>query len=369
MFSLKHTQACCIAATLLALPGSALAASERVVYSFDEQIGPTDLINVGGKLYGASAYGGAYGNGDLFEVTTDGVESELYSFNLANHGGVAYGSAAPRNLINVGGTLYGTSLGGGATPGSGSVFKLATGALTVLHSFSFGSDGYNPRDLVNVGGKFYGITNYGGAGNNGVFFKLTKTGVETVLHAYKQFAPNGLINVGGTIYSTEIGGIGGIGGKYGAVVKLGPSGAPSVLYAFKGGSDGASPGGLLSVGDAIYGITGAGGAYNNGTLFEVTTEGVEKVLYSFGSSGSEIIGPRSLINVGGTIYGLTEGGGAYGNGTVFKLTTDGFALVYSFKGGSDGAGPFSLTNIGTKLYGITVVGGINNDGTVFEVTP
>jgi len=67
----------------------------------------------------------------------------------------------------------------------------------------------------------------------------------------------------------------------------------TVLYSFKGGTDGASPGGTL-VRDAagnLYGATG-GGIFNFGTVFKLDTIGNETVLYSFkgGADGGFPVG-------------------------------------------------------------------------------
>ena len=61
-----------------------------------------------------------------------------------------------------------------------------------------------------------------------------------------------------------------------------------------------------------------------------------------------------------------------GCGTVFKLTPNGTeTVIYSFTGkGSDGANPFSdliLDATGEFLYGTTQGGGAFNVGTVFKV--
>jgi len=69
----------------------------------------------------------------------------------------------------------------------------------------------------------------------------------------------------------------------------------------------------------------------------------EKILYAFtgGSDGSEPF--DDLIADGqGNLYGTTRFGGRGGYGTVFKVTPQGKETVlYSFSGGSDGSEPFS----------------------------
>ena len=56
-------------------------------------------------------------------------------------------------------------------------------------------------------------------------------------------------------------------GSLGAVAPA-PASEYSVVYSFKGGSDGASPfSGLVNVGGTLYGTTYFGGASGNGTAF------------------------------------------------------------------------------------------------------
>jgi uncharacterized repeat protein (TIGR03803 family) len=59
------------------------------------------------------------------------------------------------------------------------------------------------------------------------------------------------------------------------------------LYSFKGGTDGELPyAALIAVGGKLYSTTYEGGASGVGTVFEVSTSGKERVLYSFGTDGA-----------------------------------------------------------------------------------
>jgi uncharacterized repeat protein (TIGR03803 family) len=138
------------------------------------------------------------------------------------------------------------------------------------------------------------------------------------------------------------------------------------------------------VNDKLYGTTAAGGVHlcgsgGCGTVFSVTTAGVEKVLYSFGGGADGANPEAGLINIGGTLYGTTcEGGGSgcsgLGCGTIFSVTRSGTAKVlHSFGGSFDGAYPVApLTNLNGTLHGTTYGGGSSNCsggcGTIFSVT-
>jgi uncharacterized repeat protein (TIGR03803 family) len=74
------------------------------------------------------------------------------------------------------GNLYGTTAGGGTNGGYGTVFQISsTGALTSLYSFTGGNDGANPQaGLVQTSdGNLYGTTADGGQGIAGTVFRLT----------------------------------------------------------------------------------------------------------------------------------------------------------------------------------------------------
>jgi len=149
-------------------------------------------------------------------------------------------------------------------------------------------------------------------------------------------------------------------------------------------SDGAGPqAGLILSGNTLYGTTGSGGAYGDGTVFSVpVTGGTPTVLASFnGSNGRYPDG--DLILSGNTLYGTTSEGGAYGGqfiggiggGTVFSVpVTGGTPTVLASFNGTDGSYPAAgLILSGNTLYGTTYFGGndysapYSGTGTVFSV--
>ena len=246
--------------------------------------------------------------------------------------------------------------------------------LSVTETVIFGfpdqyADGYAPEAaLLDVNGTFYGTTYLGGLYNAGTVFKITPSGTETVLHFFHGGADGGypqtsLINLNGTLYgTTSSGGLGASGG-YGTVFRISTSGNLTILHRFAGPpTDGKIPAGALSAFNGkLYGMTGEGGQYGYGTVFDVTTTGVESVVYSF-RGRSDGGGPGgNLINVKGTLYGTTAGGGSSNHGTVFSVTAAGVEKVlHSFSGSPDGSEPVAgLANVNGTLYGTTVGGGLN----------
>ena len=128
-------------------------------------------------------------------------------------------------------------------------------------------------------------------------------------------------------------------------------------------------GDLLLVGSNLYGMTSAGGANGDGTIFsEPITGGTPTILFSFdGAHGSEPLGDLTLI--GSTLYGMTKIGGTSSDGTIFSIPLIGGTptILHSFSG-ADGANPDgSLSLAGLTLYGMTQNGGASGDGTVFAL--
>jgi uncharacterized repeat protein (TIGR03803 family) len=200
-------------------------------------------------------------------------------------------------------------------------------------------------------------------------------------------APNGVIDVGGTLYGTT--GVGGYPCGCGTVFSVTPSGTEKVLYSFAAGSDGSEPrAGLIDVRGTLYGTTDGGGSYeclfgnyyyySCGTVFSITPTGTEKVLHSFSgypNDGAFPVAP--LIGVKGTLYGTTFDGGTvcYGSyyavcGAVFSITRGGVERVlHSFRLAGGGREPQAgLVDVDGTLYGTTVFGGKHGYGTVFKIT-
>jgi uncharacterized repeat protein (TIGR03803 family) len=372
----------------------------RVLYSFrggTDGSGPGSLLNVNGTLYGTTGGGGMYGYGTVFAITSSGRETVLYSFGKGTDGIFPGGG-----LVDVNGTLYGTT-GYGGTYSYGTVFAVTTsGRETVLYSFKGGTDGWAPTSrLLDVNGDLYGTTKLGGAycsgAGCGTVFSVTTSGKETVLYRFKggtadgQNPYAGLIDVKGELYGTTSGGGAHCAGGYrdcGTVFSIMPSGKETVRYSFKGGTtdDGQSPqAALIDVRDTLYGTTTGGGSYGNGTVFAVTTSGMETVLHSFSTGHDGAIPEAPLLDMNGMLYGTTSGGATnyYGNygGTVFEISTSGKERVLHNFGSAvnDGLDPSaSLTNVKGTLYGATPVGGTGSCsrgsgsygcGTVFALKP
>ena len=319
------------------------------------------------------------------EIPQPALDGPAYRI-LHKFGGSGDGWFPASALINVKGTLYGTTARGGSN-NAGTVYSITkSGEETVLHSFGAPGDGAQPyAPLVYVNGSLYGTTSAGGTNNVGVVFSITPAGVEKVLHTFGPLqGPDGavpyagLINVRGTLYGTTS-----QGGLYeecpgrltcGTVFSITTSGVEAVVYSFGHRvNDGFAPvAALLNDHGTLYGTTSEGGNFGRGTIFEITY-GSFTSLYSFGANRFfDGTAPSSaLIDVNGSLYGTTTNGGAYSDGgTVFNITKGGRRekVIHSFNGADGGWPTAGLIDVQGILYGATSQGGMKNVGTIFSMT-
>ena len=271
--------------------------------------------------------------------------------------------------------------------------KAQAQTFTTLYGFTGGFDGGTPSDgiVLDAQGDVYGTTQSGGAGRCklgcGTLFKLTPNGTETVIYSFpagaKSGASPGLIwDTKGNLYGTTIGTPK---GPYGAVFELTNQAKAKWRYLFKQTVDGDIPDGVLFMDTKgnLYGTTLEGGAYGDGTVFQVTPKRIETVLHSFGSSGSDGMEPLAglVSDLQGNLYGTTLLGGSNDVGTVYKITPGGTeTVIYNFSGEMDGAGPSAgmIFDAQSNLYGTTLEGGggslcskgvFPGCGTVFKLDP
>jgi uncharacterized repeat protein (TIGR03803 family) len=387
-------------------PRGAGGSSYRVLYSFAPPWKRGDgarpmgkLHTIGANLYGTTDVGGTsnaqctLGCGTVFTVDTAGKERVIYRFAGGSKG------AGPLAALTYDTELFGTTTSGGSSAcsgGCGTVFKLTTDGKPemVLHRFTGGTDGANPvAGMVLVGTTFYGTTPYGGMTTNlcsngcGTVFAVTASGSERIIYRFKGGSDgatpiDSLYVFDGNLYGTTE--YGGSSTNFcetgcGTVFEMSTSGVKKTLYSFRYSSksaDSAYPAaGLVALNGELYGTTIGGGKYSDGTVFAVDpTTGSEKVLHSFDCCSTVLDGEfpvAPLVAVDGILYGTTRNGGTNLRGTVFEIRTSGLETVlHDFTGSPDGDAPTAgLAPIGGVLYGTTADGGSRSEGTVFALKP
>lgn len=399
---------CLVAALCVVTAVASYSQTFETLVTFDWTDGafPSALIQgADGNLYGTAAGGGTDG-GTAFKIGPDGQIKTLHSFcsqtNCPDGVSVLAGLVQSTN-----GNFYGTTYAGGAS-NSGTVFEVtSSGKFTTLYSFcaqSLCTDGYEPYagSLVQgANGDFYGTTYRGGAGTfggtAGTIFKITSAGKLTTLYSFCS-QPGcsdgagpwaGLVQAtNGDFYGTTYWG----GSMYsGTIFRLSQSGRLSTLYSFCSQSrcsDGAYPtGGLVQGTDGnLYGTTSGPG--NGGTVFKITTTGTLTTLYHFcsfyGCPDGSIPMAGLVQGTDGNLYGTTSEGGVaaygcgglhlYGCGSIFRITRSGkLTKLYDFcsqSGCTDGALPQSVLMQGTdgNFYGSTNDGGNSDTNCIFSGT-
>jgi uncharacterized repeat protein (TIGR03803 family) len=331
------------------------------------------LIDASGNLYGTALQGGAHGKGAVFELSEgSGTISTLASF-----GGLDGANPYAALITDGSGNLYGTTYGGGAS-GDGTVFELTQGSGTITRLASFdGSDGTNPQAslIMDGSGNLYATAVHGGAGY-GTVSELAQ-GARKIETLASFVAPDG-IGALGTLIMDSSGNLYGTtrqAGAYGdgTVFRLAPGSGKLTALASFNGTDGANPyGGLIMDGSGnLYGTTYGGGAHGDGTVFELAAgSSTITTLASFeGTDGAHPFAAL-VMDSSGNLYGTTYAGGASNDGTVFELAHGSGAItrLASFTR-TDGIGLYAgLVMDGSgNLYGTAVYGGAYGDGTVFEL--
>jgi len=220
--------------------------TEKILYSFqggkDGDFPAGDLtFDKAGNLYGATQYGGGFGNcnapyfqncGVIFKLSPPvknggkWKEKVLYSFKSGTDGANPNGGL----VFDSKGAIYGTTFSGGnqgckgdASVGCGTAFRLRPptqngGAWVerLLHVFNGRDDGGQPSAglILDASGSLYGIAGGGNISGGGIIFRLAAVGghwKETVLHWFSNSGggPPGaslIFDSVGNLYGTTTGG-------------------------------------------------------------------------------------------------------------------------------------------------------------------
>jgi uncharacterized repeat protein (TIGR03803 family) len=324
--------------------------TETTIHSFSLGVSdgyrPNTLTTDGkGNLFGTTLLGGANGDGICYELSPAGdswVETILFSFGVGSAGKVPFGNL----IVDAQGTIFGTD------------DNVTTAWYESVYEASL-SDGYVAHMIYTT--PF--VTASGGNGGlamdaSGNIFGISVQGYLPQIATAFELSPNG--NGGWN---------------------------SNVLYTFRAGIEPESSPTLDKLG-RIYGTTTLGGINNNGTVYRLNPgadgQWTRQILYSFKGGKTDGSGPYSAVvfDASGNMYGTTSAGGAFDKGTVFELSPVGDGrryqetILWSFNG-ADGNGPVSalVRDSAGNLYGTTPMGGDRECGAfagcglAFEVVP
>jgi hypothetical protein len=124
----------------------------------------------------------------------------------------------------------------------------------------------------------------------------------------------------------------------------------------------------------LFGFTSAGGAYNQGTAFELQPSAGGwnyNALLSFTARNMGAVS-TPVLDSAGNLYGCINSGSTHAVGAIFELTflgeTWNYVSLHDFNV-SDGAYPFgsALLDAQGNLYGTATEGGLSREGVVFEI--
>ncbi len=256
-----------------------------------------------GNFYGTTTFGGAAGDGMVFKITPAGTLTTLYNFcSLA---GCADG-ANPYDALVQGtdGNFYGTTKSGGPQETKGTTFEMnPRGPMIALSNPSCSQNcGYGDQPYAGfvqaTNGNLYLTVTSGGGDDDGTVLQMTPTGTVTLLHTFtggtdgnSPYDP--LIQASdGNLYGTTYSGST---NNSGTVFEITTGGTLTTLYSFgvvSGGGNGANPESplLQATSGTFYGTTTGGGSIGWGAIFSLTNGlgPFVTTLPSFGLVGSTV---------------------------------------------------------------------------------
>ena len=369
-----------LALAFLLMLASSAGAQFTSLYSFGTHAGDPAHPNYpgfvvqgrDGNLYSTSYDGGTDNAGTVFKITLAGQVSVLYSFD-----GVT--GAFPSGGLTLGsdGNFYGTTFENGPS-NYGTVFKITSaGKLTVLHAFD-STDGSNPWGVPVQGtdGAYYGTTETGTSANCGTVYRVTAGGTFKTLYNFdgaygcQPLAPL-VLGTDGNFYGTTLGLSGVNNPNLGAIYKITPAGAITLVHSFDGTHGGGPYAPLMQATNGnFYGSTVNGGMYGYGVVFEMSPAGSYIDLHDF-DPNTEGGSPFSALVEGtnGVLYGTTVYGGTFNDGTIYSIPLGGGNpdTLYSFDGttGTSPGAPLAQHTDGT-FYGDSAWGGRDDLGTFYS---
>lgn len=293
------------------------------------------IVNGSGILYGSDQFSDIYS----IDPATSSIDT-VTGFNQSANTGVQPNG---KLVFDASGNLYGTTEGNGNINlypninGYGSIFELNPSTNTVTTLFTFnGTNGISPRGglITDTSGNLYGMTSNG----YDTIFEFTPSSntftTLATLHGQGQnIYDNGDLVMDGNnneLYGTTNG-----------LPNTSPEGSENTIFSLDLNTDTLSTirkfsgevVGSLVVDDAgnLYGTLNGNGP---GTVFELSgpNHDILTTLATFNTITSGYAPNGLVMDSSGVLYGTTTEGGAYGNGTFFEISGINSAsqtLVYS----------------------------------------
>ena len=308
------------------------------------------IEDANGNLFGTTSAGGTSNYGTIFEVVQGSDTITTLATFVGTNGASPYGGL----VEDANGNLFGTTHGGSGAGAAGTVFELAYGSntITTLADFTGTGIGAGPYAALveDANGNLFGTTYNGGTSGEGTAFELVH-GSNTITTLVTFNGTNGshpydalIENANGDFFGTTSAG----GNGYGTVFELTPqSGGYTIttLATFNGSGNGGTPEDSLveDNGGNLFGTTSTGGTLGLGTVFELANgSGTITPLVAF--NGTDGASPQDglIEDSNGNLFG-TSRGGAYGDGSVYEVSVAPAATATTLVG--NGPNP-SLSGVG-----------------------
>lgn len=338
------------------------------------------MIEIGGKLYGCLAYGGANSTGIIYEYdpVTNNYTS-IYDF-ISPTGSTPYCDL----LLASNGKCYGTTSSGG-TNNRGVIFEFDIASKTYTKKFDMvQSIGYDCKSTLiqATNGKLYGLTSSGGSSDGAIFEFDYNSNIFTIKFYFDglqgSIPKDRLLQASnGKLYGTTRGG--GISGA-GVIFEYDLiTGTYSKKFDFISSIGSQPQAGLIQATNGnLYGTTQYGGINGDGTIFEYNyTSNICTTKFSFDeytNQGGYAPLSRLLQATNGKLYGTTSRGNSSTSytGSFFEfdpLTNTYINLVFLNSLNVSHFLPLGspvMQASNGKIYGVLNEGGISNGGVIFE---
>jgi uncharacterized repeat protein (TIGR03803 family) len=166
------------------------------------------------NFYGTTLFGGTTNVGTVFRISSSGVYTSLYSFgSFTNDGDAPLAGLVQGSDGNFYGATFagGTTFNGGTNPvcpgGCGTVFQISSsGVYTSLYSFGISTnDGTKPSAPLTQGsdGNIYGTTLQGGTATTGTIFRISHGGSYSNLYSFKGYPNDGAYPLGPLVQGSD----------------------------------------------------------------------------------------------------------------------------------------------------------------------
>jgi len=325
---------------------------------------PNALIEFDGDFLGTTFGGGENDQGTVFRMDPAGSVTTVHSFAVTDG---SLPSAAL--LLASDGNFYGTTSNGGEG-GYGTVFRMdSSGVVTTHHAFTaVGAAAPDSALIEAAGGNLYGTTVTSAAPKPyygpGTAYRVGFDGSYAMLHVFSAPAAVTEMENGDLLVTTSA-----------TVERMTPLGDVTTIHRFPPPEGSEPQTALIQASDGdLYGTAPFGGAGGAGTAFRLNADGSVTTLhdFSYASLADGVYPYAGLIQAtDGLFYGVTGAGGDTEGGTIYRMDSSGnLTTLHNFIPADDGRYPLTLLQAADgDFYGITYDGGDHNFGTLFRMDP